>query len=171
MTFMKYMDAIEEGHQTGIYPGDPSVPLDVPVVNSSGSIQNFAIGNFRTGTVIISKARSVRSNHYHKTDSHLIYVLDGSCWYYWRRVEDRNPGIKDIKEKHFFPGQVIFTPPMVEHVTFFPHPTTLFVVSRFARDHESHEADLVRVKLAEWQEPYGLTLLPRIEAEKEGEKP
>lgn len=161
MTFKTYMDAIEEGHQTGIYPSDPTVPSDIPFVNKSGSIQNFAIGNFRTATVIISKGQSIRSNHYHKTDSHLIYVLEGSCWYYWRGVNDQSPGITGIKDKHYFPGQVFFTPPLVEHVTFFPRPTTLFVVSRYSRDHDSHEADLVRVKLADWVEPNGLVLLPR----------
>jgi dTDP-4-dehydrorhamnose 3,5-epimerase-like enzyme len=155
------MDAIEVGHRTGIYPEDPTIPTPLPFVNNAGSIQNFAIGTFKTATVIISKGRTVRSNHYHKTDSHVIYVLDGSCWYYWRDIKSQGPGTKDIKDKHYFPGQAFFTPPLIEHATFFPRHTTLFVVSRYSRDHESHESDLVRVKLAEWSDTEGLTLIPR----------
>lgn len=161
MTFAAYMQAIEDGHRTGVYPSDPLIPLDLPFTNKAGSIQNFAIGDFKTATVIVSKEKSVRSNHYHQTDSHLIYVLEGSCWYYWRDISDTQPGILGIKEKHFFPGQVFFTPPMVEHATFFPKPTTLFVVSRYSRDHESHESDLIRVNLAEFHETRGVVLNSR----------
>lgn len=44
------------------------------------------------------------------------------------------------------PGECVFTPPMVEHRTSFPVDTVLVSASKLGREHETHEADLVRIK-------------------------
>ena len=44
---------------------------------------------------------------------------------------------------------MFFTPPMVEHAMFFPVESTFITFAKNRRDHENHESDLVRVKLAD----------------------
>lgn len=85
---------------------------------------------------------SERSNHFHKTDSHWLYVIHGQMHY-----QERPIGAPSYPEPMVVKaGQMVFTPPLIEHRTTFPVETTLLSLSRFARDHESHEKDLVRVK-------------------------
>ena len=45
-------------------------------------------------------------------------------------------------------GQMVFTPPTVEHAMVFTEDTVFLTLSRNARDHEAYEPDLVRVDLA-----------------------
>jgi len=145
--FDRYMTAIRVGDEgIGNYPTDPAVPAGEAFSNESGTIHNLAIGNFKTSTLIYSKGNSLRSNHYHLTDWHIITVVEGVMHYWWRKA-----GSKDVPTNPLtvFPGQSVFTAPMIEHATYFPKPTTLFVVSRNPRDHENHEKDLVRVNFIE----------------------
>jgi quercetin dioxygenase-like cupin family protein len=44
------------------------------------------------------------------------------------------------------PGESVFTPPMVEHRVSFPIDTVLVSCSKLGREHDAHEADVVRVK-------------------------
>lgn len=92
-------------------------------------------------SIIRSWTGSERSNHFHKTDSHWLYVISGEMIYQERPIGagDYPPGLVVIA------GQMVFTPPLVEHRTTFPCETVLLSLSRFARDAESHERDLVRV--------------------------
>lgn len=84
---------------------------------------------------------SERSNHFHKTDSHWLFVIRGQMHY-----QERAIGAAAYPEPTIVKaGQMVFTPPLVEHRTTFPVETTLLSLSRFARNHESHEKDLVRV--------------------------
>lgn len=140
MTNAEYVAAVEKG----LYPADPLVPLDEPFKNEAGRIRNLVFSNsLRGAEVVISKHGALRSNHYHKTDWHYLYVASGAVWYYWR-----DAGSKLRPERRVFnTGEMFFTPPRVEHATYFPQDTTLFSLSRNPRDHASHEADLVRVKL------------------------
>lgn len=129
----------------GLYPDDIVVPLDEPFRNESGSIQNLVLERFTSAAIIHSLAGSMRSNHYHKTDWHYMYVANGEMVYYWRPVGDpRAP-----KQRRFQAGEMMFTPPMMEHAVFFPAHTTLITFAKNIRSHESHEADLVRTKVIE----------------------
>lgn len=110
-------------------------------VNASGSITNIAIGEFRCVSLIHSVAGSWRSKHYHRTDSHVLYVMKGELWYFERELDGEYPD----EPKKLHPGDSIFTPALVVHKTYFPKDTTLISMSKNVRDHESHEADLVRV--------------------------
>jgi dTDP-4-dehydrorhamnose 3,5-epimerase-like enzyme len=97
--------------------------------------------------VVQSKKWSLRSNHYHKTDWHYMYVLDGEVVYYWRKARPNGESPPPLQFRRFGKGEMMFTPPLVEHATLFTEDTRLLVVSRYVRDSASHEADLVRVKL------------------------
>jgi hypothetical protein len=155
MTFEAYMKQVEEGYQTGIYPDAPTVPAGRVFHNNAGSITNLAIGDFRTCTFIHSHGNTVRSNHYHKTDSHFIYVLSGTVYYYATPVKFPGEPPSPVLMRRYDHGETFFTPPKMIHATYFPRSTELVVVSRFSRDHESHEADLVRVKLIEFNSDSG----------------
>lgn len=114
-------------------------------VNAAGSISNIAIGEFRCVSLIRSLAGSFRSKHYHATDSHVLYVLEGRMLY-WERELDGEYG--DPIEVGV--GEAILTGPLVVHQTFFPVNTVLISMSKNPRDSKSHEADVVRVE-EPWQ--------------------
>ena len=44
-----------------------------------GFIQPICDLNMKSASLIISKENTWRANHYHKTDWHFIYVLEGDC--------------------------------------------------------------------------------------------
>ncbi len=114
--------------------------------DSRGLIQNLlelAPDDAVHGVAIItSRARTTRSNHYHLTDSHWLYVVSGEMHYFERPAGDEQYPPCDVIKA----GQMVYTPPMREHRTYFPTDTVLISLSRNARDHESHEDDLVRLE-------------------------
>lgn len=89
---------------------------------------------------IFSKGGSVRSNHYHKTDWHICYVVSGTMWYY-----ERPAGSLDKPDwKRVEAGEWVRTGPMMEHTTIFPVDTTILVFAGNPRDQDSYESDMVR---------------------------
>jgi hypothetical protein len=155
MTSQEYFDLVDDEK----YPDDVLVPRgDESFTNDAGTIVNLCSSRkqkFGHVAMIFSRHGSVRSNHYHLTDWHYMYVLEGSLWYYWRKAGSDSNGSKDGSKPPTFDmrivrsGQVVFTPPLVEHACFFPKDTTMVVASRNVRDHINHENDLVRVKFIE----------------------
>jgi quercetin dioxygenase-like cupin family protein len=91
--------------------------------------------------VIHCEPNSRRSSHWHRTDWHHLYIVDG-CMVYWSRpVGSKEPP----ERREYRAGEMVFTGPNVEHWTEFPVRTTMVSVSQLHRTHEAHEADLVRV--------------------------
>ena len=89
--------------------------------DTRGIIQPLCDLNMKSASLIISKPNSWRANHYHKTDWHFCYVLEGEIDYYHREVGDKEvPKMEKIKKDELF-----FTPPMVEHAMVF-HKDTVF---------------------------------------------
>jgi len=149
LTGREYNMAVEMGN----YPEDPTVPVDDVFKNDAGAILNLVFHHAPmsrpSGVEIIhSKKNALRSNHYHKTDWHYMYVVEGMMTYFWRPV-DEAPVIEPNgpKMRVYKKGELMFTPPMVEHASFFNEDTVLLVISHNVRDKEHHEADLVRKKL------------------------
>lgn len=138
MTNQEYTAAVARGE----FPRDPLVPTD-DVATTAGVIKNLLLSGCQSVAVIESIAGAMRSNHYHKTDWHYMYVVSGEMQYLWRPV-DTNVAPHGLKVQ---PGEMVFTPPMVEHLTFFPTATIIVTAARNSRDHAGHEADLVRVDL------------------------
>lgn len=120
---------------------DPLVPIDPPFENTAGSIWNLANGGFESASFIESRTGSIRSNHYHKEDSHLIFVIHGLVIYYWRQAGSNEP----LKRLLVPTGKMVATGPLVEHATYFLEHTMIVTLNGRSRDHQSHEADLVRV--------------------------
>jgi uncharacterized RmlC-like cupin family protein len=119
--------------------GSPLVALGEEFGNAAGVIQNLNVQGYVS--VLHCNAGSKRSSHWHRTDSHYLYLLTGKMDYYWRHVGD------DGKPYHVEANanQMVFTGPRVEHWTEFPRDTVLISVSTLLRSHEEHEKDLVRV--------------------------
>lgn len=122
------------------------VTLPAAFRDERGIIQNLYEGysalleELNGVSIIASKAGTVRSNHWHKTDAHLLYVVSGEMHLYERPVGSQEQPAKYIVRA----GQMVFTGPYVEHTTVFPVETVMVSLSRKARDHENHEADLER---------------------------
>src|SRR5438552_193362 len=91
-----------------MWPKETRVELPAPHVDERGAIQclvNFPMKNL---SLISSKKGTVRSNHYHVTDWHYMYVLRGSFDYYYRPTGSTDkPMVINVKA-----GDMVFTPPM-----------------------------------------------------------
>jgi oxalate decarboxylase/phosphoglucose isomerase-like protein (cupin superfamily) len=101
----------------------------------------------RSAVLIESKKGSLRANHYHLTDWHYCYILHGQMEYFHRRHGDNNEPAMLIVEA----GQMVFTPPMVDHAMRFPKDTIFLTLSRNPRDQASYEADVRRIDLISTQ--------------------
>lgn len=139
------IDEILNNIEEGKFPRNPRIEIPPPFENDAGSIWNLAHGTFGSASFIKSLAGTVRSNHFHQTDSHFIYVVSGFMYYYWRPVNSDNGPLQPCERIRVEKGQLIFTPPLVEHATYFPVATEIATLNKYKRDHEHHEADLVRV--------------------------
>jgi uncharacterized RmlC-like cupin family protein len=105
----------------------------------AGPIVNLNVqGNV---SVIHCEKGSRRSSHHHLTDWHYLFVVHGEMRYWERPVGSAEPPEYRVA----YPGDMIYTGPMVDHWTEFPVPTTLISVSQIHRTTENHEKDLVRV--------------------------
>jgi oxalate decarboxylase/phosphoglucose isomerase-like protein (cupin superfamily) len=126
-----------------MWPETGKVPLPPPNVDQRGAIQSIVNFPMKNLSIISSKRGSVRSNHYHVTDWHYMYVMKGSFDYYYRPTgSEEEPSVIRVSA-----GEMIFTPPMEDHATVFLDDTEMLVVSRNPRDQESYEADVRRVTL------------------------
>jgi mannose-6-phosphate isomerase-like protein (cupin superfamily) len=119
------------------------IPLPQAFEDARGRIQTLVDGGIQSVQVITSKANTVRANHFHKTDSHYMYVVSGSMKYYHRPAGDRSsPEMVLVR-----PGEMVFTPPMVEHAVEFPEETVFLNLTGKTREQKSYEDDLVRVEV------------------------
>ena len=123
------------------WPKQPLVALEKPFVDARGVIQPLVDEMMKSAVLIESKKGSLRANHYHKTDWHYCYVVSGVIEYYHRPTGSGDePECLIVKA-----GEMVFTPPMVDHGMKFPEDTTFLTLSRNPRDQASYEADVVRV--------------------------
>ena len=106
------------------------------------SLVNFPMKNL---SLISSKKGAVRSNHYHLTDWHYMYVLSGSFDYYYRPTYSSEE-LKCVRVKS---GEMIFTPPLEDHATVFLEDCKLLAMSRNPRDQRAYEEDVRRVILVD----------------------
>jgi oxalate decarboxylase/phosphoglucose isomerase-like protein (cupin superfamily) len=128
-----------------MWPPSGKVALDPAHADARGAIQSIVNFPMKNASLISSAKGSVRSNHYHVTDWHYMYVLKGSFDYYSRPTGSTEaPTVIRLGV-----GEMVFTPPMEDHATVFLEDTDLLVVSRNPRDQESYESDVRRVVLVE----------------------
>ena len=125
------------------WPKNPLVNLEKPFVDLRGSIQPLVDSIMKSAVMINSKAGSLRANHYHKTDWHYCYVISGKIQYYYKELNSAKMPELLIVEK----GNMVFTPPLVEHCMKFPEDTVFLTLSRNPRDQETYELDVIRTNL------------------------
>ena len=129
--------------EQSMWPSEGRVELEAPHVDARGSIQSLVNFPMKNLSLISSKKGTVRSNHYHMTDWHYMYVLSGAFDYYYRPAGSSDkPKVIRVKA-----GEMVFTPPLEEHATVFLEDTQLLAMSRNPRDQESYESDVKRVTL------------------------
>ena len=119
------------------------IKLENPHTDTRGSIQSIINEKHSNVSIINSNKLTIRSNHYHLTDSHYMYTLSGSYLYFFKQYNS-NETLKRIKINK---GDLIYTPPLESHVTIFIEDTQLLVISRNFRDQETYESDTRRVEL------------------------
>lgn len=126
-----------------ILPKEVMIKLEKPFNDERGEIQPLVDLTMKSCVLISSKKNTIRANHYHKTDWHFCYVLEGEIDYYHREVGDKEfPKMVKIKKNELF-----FTPPMVEHAMVFHKDTVFLTLGGNSRIQSEYEADLVRVDL------------------------
>ncbi len=126
-----------------MWPKKVKVDLEPAHTDDRGFIQSLVNFPMKNISLIASKKGTVRSNHYHLTDWHYMYILSGSFDYYYRPTGSSEE-LSIIRVKA---GEMVFTPPMEDHATVFLEDTQLFAISRNPRDQETYEADTRRVLL------------------------
>ncbi len=125
------------------WPDQAIVPLEKPFVDDRGAIQPLVDRMMKSAVMIQSNAGALRANHYHKTDWHYCYVISGTIEYYHRVTgSTEEPEMLLVKQ-----GQMVFTPPMIDHGMKFPEDTVFLTLSRNPRDQATYEADVVRVDM------------------------
>ena len=125
------------------WPAHGVVKLEKPFVDARGEIQPLVDMMMESAVMIESKKGSLRANHYHKTDWHYCYVISGTIDYHHRPTGSTGtPETMTVKQ-----GEMVFTPPMVDHGMTFPEDTVFLTLSRNPRDQESYEQDVVRVDM------------------------
>ena len=67
-----------------LWPKEHLVPLDDSHADARGEIQSLVNFPVKNTSLITSKKGTVRSNHYHVTDWHYIYIISGLVDYYYR---------------------------------------------------------------------------------------
>lgn len=123
------------------WPKEVIVALEKPFVDERGAIQPLVDVAMESCVLISSKKGTVRANHYHRTDWHYCYVLDGMIDYYHR------PHGSTVKPEKITirAGQMFFTPPDVDHSMVFVEDTRFLTWGRNSRAQEVYEADVVRI--------------------------
>lgn len=125
-----------------LWPKEALAKLPNAHSDERGWIQPLCDLNMKSASLIFSKKNSWRANHYHKSDWHYIYVLSGIFEYYYRKTNSK----EEIKKLIIKKGELLFTPPMVDHAMLYTEDTNILVVSKNPRDQKTYEEDTVRIK-------------------------
>ena len=113
-----------------------------------GWLKKILDGNFSSCIEIYSKKDSIRANHYHKKDTHFIYVINGEILYFYK---DRKKRAK-TKCKLMKKNDLFFTPAMQEHMAYFTKNTHFLAFSTRKRTKFDYEKDLIKVNMREYHE-------------------
>ena len=122
---------------------DPLIQLPGAFRDERGAIQTLVDGGIQSVQIITSKANTIRANHYHRTDSHFMYVVSGAMKYFHRAAGSSSAPASVVVHA----GEMVFTPPMVEHAVEFLEDSVFVNITGKPRDQGTYEDDLVRVEL------------------------
>lgn len=118
------------------------VSLGSSFVDDRGTIQNILNKSFNHVAIITSKKGSVRSNHYHKTNSHYMYIISGKMEYWERDLENTSDETMIICEA----GDMVLTGPNVVHKTVFLEDTVMMTLAPNYRGPEFDKDDTVKME-------------------------
>jgi len=109
-----------------------------------GQIVKVLEGKITSVLVIPSKKGAVRANHYHKKDTHYVYMISGKMRY----------TVKDLFKKQarkqsviLNPGDLVYTPAMTAHAMEFLEDSVFLALTTQKRDQKHYEDDTVRIAL------------------------
>ncbi len=91
---------------------------------------------------ITSKKGSIRSNHYHKKDTHYCYLVSGRMEWFEKPVEGG-----ELESAVLESGDMIFTPATIIHAVRFLEDSIFLTFATESRNQADYEADTVRVQL------------------------
>lgn len=123
------------------WPTGSMVDLPPPFVDERGSIQPLLDLRSDSCVLIRSAKGTERANHYHRSDWHYCYVLQGRIAYYERPTGSN----QQPSRLEFAAGEMFFTGPMLDHTMVFLEDTTFLTWGRNSRSQEIYEADIVRI--------------------------
>lgn len=91
-----------------------------------------------------SKKGSVRANHYHKQDTHTMYLVSGKFEYLARDM--RHPEAP-MERAIVHPGEIVTSPPWMAHKVVFLEDSCVVVLTTEPRDQAHYEEDTVRLEV------------------------
>ena len=113
--------------------------------DARGSIYDVLEGDrIKHVGILLSEAKSIRGNHYHKKATQWTYVVDGKIIIYIKQL-DENSRIKKIEMN---PGDIVELPPMTIHAIEALERSTLLVLTDQPRVNNGYEYDTFRIKIA-----------------------
>ncbi|OGN29967.1 MAG: hypothetical protein A3A33_01440 [Candidatus Yanofskybacteria bacterium RIFCSPLOWO2_01_FULL_49_25] len=92
---------------------------------------------------ITGKKGTVRANHYHKKDTHWVYMLSGKMTYFEKSIKG---SMKEVEKAILKKGDMVFSPAKRVHAFLFLEDTEWIVLSTTSRHQAHYEADTVRVE-------------------------
>ena len=109
-----------------------------------GSIIKVMEGKITSVLVIPSKKGAVRANHYHKKDTHYVYIVSGKMRYTAKDLSKKRARKQSVILKA---GDLVYTPPMVAHAMEFLEDSVFLALTTELRDQKHYENDTTRIKL------------------------
>jgi len=103
-------------------------------VDARGEITNLLEVPIAHISLITSKARATRGNHFHREDTHYAYLVSGSLEYFEMR-----DGI--MESTMLEPGDMVFTPSGVPHAMRFPVESMFLAFTTRERDAGKYDED------------------------------
>ena len=136
---MKIRPVTEQERES--WPKTTMVELEKPFVDDRGEIQPLVDVSMKSCVLIKSKKGTFRADHYHQTDWHYCYVVEGEIDYFERPTGSDQTPIKTTNKK----GEMVWTGPMQDHTMAFIEDTVFLTFGRNSRTQEIYESDVVRI--------------------------
>ena len=108
-----------------------------------GFINILTHENFSSCMEVFSKKKTIRANHYHKQDTHHIYVLNGKILFFYRDRKKNSKLNYGIMKK----GDLFYTKNNQDHMAYFLEDTHFIAYSSKKRTRFNYEKDLVRIDM------------------------
>lgn len=104
--------------------------------------------NIKSILYIERKKGTDGANHFHKKDSHFIYILKGKVEYLEKDMNKNNAKVQSVV---LLPGDMVLSKPMMAHSTVFLEDTVFMAFATEHRSQEEYEKDTVRLNFTNEQ--------------------